>query len=93
MPTKSELQAQADALAKQAEEAQAAAAAAKEEADKPRTPEGVFNEMLAEILHHMGNPPRVQALYKEFMDLQGAKDKPVELSPESRVDAASGHTS
>lgn len=93
MPTKAELTAEAERLQAQADEAAKAAAAAKEEAAKPRTPEGVFHELLHAILMHIGNPPRAAALYKELQDLTAAAPKPIELKPEEAHDATNGHTS
>jgi len=93
MPTKAELQAQADDLTRQAEEAQAKAAAAKEEAAKPRTADDVFEQLLDAMLHHLGNPPRARDLYKELMGMKQQKE-PDSATPAASVpNAADGHTS
>jgi hypothetical protein len=93
MPTKAELEAHAKTLQEQADEAAAAAAAAKEEAAKPRTGDSVFMELLHAIVMHIGNPPRVQALFKELSDMKEPAEKPIELKPEEAHDATNGHTS
>lgn len=93
MPTKRELEAEADRLKQQAEEAAARAAAAQEEAAKPRTADDVFHELVHAILMHIGNPPHAAALYKELQELSAARPKPIELKPEETHDATDGPTS
>lgn len=47
----------------------------------PRTPSQVLGEFFRAVVHHLGSPPKLEALIDEFEELTKAPDVPAPLAP------------